>query len=233
MTDKKIYQKLIEAQKEFTSVVQANEASLGKGAGYKYADISAILKVIRPVLNNHGLAVIQKTTAEAQTVSVETILYDDAGESISSGPFTVSTAGLQQRGVQAFGSAVTYARRYSLVSFLAVAYGENDDDGKAAVEAAEKSAAELQADAKRRASAERRAAMKKPAPPADPEEFVLTQAMVDEAKTIAQQGPESYKAYFTSLPAAQQAALRSSGWHKSCYEISLACAPEPEVVDPE
>ena len=78
------------------------------------------------------MAIIQKTTTDEDRVGIETVLLSENGESISSGVFYVTTTGLTQKGVQAFGSAVTYARRYSFVSFLGLSYGDEDDDGRAA-----------------------------------------------------------------------------------------------------
>lgn len=137
MTDNvnSIYSRLIKAQAEFASISQDNRANAFKGGGnYNYANISDCLKVIRPILNKHGLAVLQRTTSDQNKVGIETVLVSEDGQTLESGLFFVPTEGLIQKGVQAFGSAVTYARRYSLISFLGLAYGEDDDDGVAATE---------------------------------------------------------------------------------------------------
>lgn len=127
-----IYTRLCKAQSEFPNIVKDRKANAFRGGGgYKYADISSILSAIMPIMNKNGLSLIQKTTGTQNTVSVETVIFSLEGESISSGAFTVSTEGLNQKGVQAHGSAVTYARRYSLAAFLGLAY-DDDDDGMAA-----------------------------------------------------------------------------------------------------
>lgn len=131
-----IFAKLIKAQACFANISKDKEAAaFGSGKEkkmYAYADISSVLQLVRPILNANGLAVIQRTKTEVDAVSVETILYDEEGNSLESGAFRVPTKDLIQRGPQAFGSAVTYARRYSLVSFLGLSYGDNDDDGNLA-----------------------------------------------------------------------------------------------------
>lgn len=136
MTDNtnSIYSRLIKAQADFTAITQSNRANAFKGGSYTYANISDCLKVIRPILNKHGLAVLQRTTSDQNKVGIETVLVSEDGQTLESGLFFVPTEGLMQKGVQAFGSAVTYARRYSLISFLGLAYGEDDDDGAAATE---------------------------------------------------------------------------------------------------
>lgn len=208
-TTKSIYAKLIAAQSEFSGISKDCRASIGgKGASYyEYADISAVLTVLRPILNRHGLGILQKTKAEGHSVTVETIVFDDEGEKISSGELTVPTEGLVQKGVQAFGSAVTYARRYSLVTFLSAAYGEQDDDGQ-------------KADEPDPGPEYRRPAPRRAPPPQ--QDFVLTEAMVDEAKAVAAQGPESYKQYFSSITKVQRKALIDSGWHVNLKAMSQA-----------
>lgn len=125
-----IFARFVSAQADFPRIVQDSTAKAFKSGGsYNYANISSILATITPILNRHGLCVMQNITSTANTVSVESFLYDSDGDSISSGLFTVSTEGLMQKGVQAHGSAVTYARRYSLTAFLGLAYADDDDDG--------------------------------------------------------------------------------------------------------
>lgn len=130
MEQKSIFAKFLSAQAELAMVAKDQKAKAGQ-ATYRYADISDVLSMVRPILNRHGLCLIQRAESTESTVSIETFLYDDQGAEIRSGALTVSTAGLMQKGVQAHGSAVTYARRYSLVTFLGVAYGDDDDGQKA------------------------------------------------------------------------------------------------------
>lgn len=127
---KTIFAKFLDAQSELQNVAKDQKAKAGQ-ASYRYADISDVLAMVRPVLNRHGLCLIQRAETTEHTVTIETFLYDADGAELRSGGFTVSTNGLMQKGVQAHGSAVTYARRYSLVTFLGVAYGDDDDGQKA------------------------------------------------------------------------------------------------------
>ena len=96
---------------------------------YKYLNLATILKTIKPVFEKHGLAFSQRVTfdnaGEARQVigTVETIIFDDEEQMVAcSYPFFV-TGDPQQ-----VGSAITYARRYSLYAVLGI-FPDKDDDG--------------------------------------------------------------------------------------------------------
>ena len=133
MAETNIFTRFLAAQKQFPNIAKDKKAQAFKGGSYTYADVNDILAKVVPVLNANGLMLVQKTTGTETSVSVETVVYSEDGQSISSGAMTVSTTGLMQKGAQAHGSATTYARRYSLVAFLGLAYGCPDDDGQEAV----------------------------------------------------------------------------------------------------
>lgn len=208
-----IYARLIDAQKEFPPITQALQASaFGNGRGYKYANISDCLERILPILNKQGLAILQKTTTDQDRVGVETILLSESGESISSGVFYVTTVGLTQKGVQAFGSAVTYARRYSLVSFLGLSYGDEDDDGR---------------EASRDSYKEAQRPKPRPAPATTPQPASIDMdALAARAKGAALDGLEQYKNFFKSLSNAEKAALKESGLHEQLKHGAEATTEE-------
>lgn len=94
-----------------------------------YATIDNIMDVIRPVLAKHDLFVMQlPTTTEEGEIRLVTRLYHSSGQVMESPPIVLKP---QKQDAQGIGSAVTYARRYSLTSFLGLATGD-DDDGNAA-----------------------------------------------------------------------------------------------------
>jgi ERF superfamily len=94
----------------------------------KYVDLSDGLDVIRKTLGKHGIAFIQSTKAENGFIMLHTRLAHKSGEWIES---TYPVGGMGKH--QEMGSALTYARRYSLFSLVGVA-GEDDDDGNTAIE---------------------------------------------------------------------------------------------------
>ena len=95
---------------------------------YKYADIASVIGAIKPALIKHGLFFTQHPHPSEDGVTVETILHHSSGESIGLGSLFVPA---NKRDAQGFGSALTYARRYGLVTAFGVPV--EDDDGNAAV----------------------------------------------------------------------------------------------------
>lgn len=93
----------------------------------KYADLAAVLNVIRPVFSKHNIAIVQLPSFAAPIASVETMLIHESGEFISS----VCSAPVGKQDAQGIGSAITYLRRYSLAAFAGIA--QEDDDANASV----------------------------------------------------------------------------------------------------
>lgn len=93
----------------------------------KYADLASVWAAIREPLSKHGLSVVQPVTSSERSVTVATIIMHSSGEQIAAGILTVPVTAPTP---QAFGSAITYARRYALMSAVGVA--PDDDDGNAA-----------------------------------------------------------------------------------------------------
>ncbi len=92
----------------------------------KYADLGAVWDAIREPLAKNGLSVVQFPHRVENGVEVETILMHSSGQWIS------STLGMpvSKGDAHGLGSAITYARRFSLSAFCGVA--PVDDDGNAA-----------------------------------------------------------------------------------------------------
>lgn len=116
-----------------TSIGAAKKDSSNPFFKSKYADLGSIMEVCKEELNKNGISVLQpvgyQVLDNGQTVQyLETILLHESGEFISeSMPITVS----KQNDPQAQGSAISYARRYSLQSMLFIP--AEDDDGESAV----------------------------------------------------------------------------------------------------
>ncbi len=80
------------------------------------------------LLNKHGLAVTQLVDNAVDAGSLTTMLMHESGEWISATqPLLLAKADPQGQG-----SAITYARRYGLMSMLGIV-AEDDDDANAAV----------------------------------------------------------------------------------------------------
>lgn len=95
----------------------------------KYADLASVMDACLPALTANGICVMQPTGEDEQGRFVKTILAHISGESVECRvPLIVS-----KNDMQSYGSAVTYARRYGLMSMAGIA--PEDDDGNAAAKA--------------------------------------------------------------------------------------------------
>lgn len=99
----------------------------------KYADLSSVVEAIREPLAKHGLSYVQLVREHENAASVETMILHSSGEWLLCGPVSVPVT---KADAQGFGSAMTYARRYSLSAAFGVA--PEDDDGNAAAKAVPK-----------------------------------------------------------------------------------------------
>ena len=117
----------VEAQKEFAPSLKT---STNPHFRSKYVDLSGCVEAVLDALNNHGFALIQKTHDCDNGVKVETIFMYESGEQISGGVISVPA---DKQNAQGYGSALTYARRYSLMAACGIA--PEDDDGNAATKA--------------------------------------------------------------------------------------------------
>lgn len=124
--------------KEINKKIAAVKSELGIMAkdssnpfhGSRYFDINALLGVVEPVLSKHGLLLIQPIYDGRVTTKIIDI---ETGEEISSVLALSEDPNPQKRG-----SEITYYRRYTLVSLLAIQ--AEDDDGNAAIPAPTKRA---------------------------------------------------------------------------------------------
>ena len=101
----------------------------------RYADLSACVEAVIDSLNNAGIALIQQTHECDSGVMVETVFVHESGETMSCGKLHVPAS---KNDAQGYGSALTYARRYSLMAACGIA--PEDDDGNAATKAPPKAA---------------------------------------------------------------------------------------------
>lgn len=96
----------------------------------KYADLGACLEAVEDALLDNSIALYQETFEDQTGVTVETVLLHESGETIRGGKLHVPAA---KQDPQGYGSALTYARRYSLMAACGIA--PEDDDGNAGTKA--------------------------------------------------------------------------------------------------
>lgn len=116
---------LLAAQREMSNAVKDAKNPFFKS---KYADLNAIREASHPVLNKHGISVLQPLIQKEGKTYVRTLLLHESGEFIA-GDTEVVVA--KQNDPQAQGSGISYARRYGLQSLVSL--GAEDDDGEKAM----------------------------------------------------------------------------------------------------
>ncbi len=112
----------------FANIEAATKSANNPHFKSKYADLGAVIDAIKPALVEQGLFFTQQPAQCEGGVAVETVLRHSSGETVSLGTVVVP---VNKNDAQAYGSALTYARRYGLVTAFGVP--TEDDDGNAAV----------------------------------------------------------------------------------------------------
>lgn len=121
---KNIATAFVKAQRDFAPALKTSTNPHFKS---KYADLAACVEAVIDALNTNGIAMIQRTHDDETGVTVETVFIHESGETIESGRLHVPAAKNEPQG---YGSALTYARRYSLMAACGIA--PEDDDGNSA-----------------------------------------------------------------------------------------------------
>lgn len=122
---KELYSAFVKAQAQIS---KAAKDSTNPHFKSKYADLESVIDAVKPALIANGLAFIQKYHDCEDGVRVETVIIHESGQELSCGILHIPA---NKKDAQGFGSAASYAKRYSLQSALGVA--ASDDDGNLAV----------------------------------------------------------------------------------------------------
>lgn len=125
---------MLEAQAAIRAVVKDKTGKVQMKSGgsyeYKYSDLASVIENIKPHLNAAGIVFMQGAAGDATGVAVETRLIHKSGQWAA----TTVYLPVNQGTAQAFGSAITYGKRYGLQAMCGLP--SEDDDGKAASEGA-------------------------------------------------------------------------------------------------
>ena len=122
---KAIYSALVKAQKGFGPALKS---STNPHFRSKYADLSACIEAVIDSLNENGVMLMQVTHEAENGVMIETMFLHESGEQMSAGKLFMPATKFDAQG---FGSALSYARRYSLMAACGIA--PEDDDANSAV----------------------------------------------------------------------------------------------------
>jgi hypothetical protein len=121
---KNIATALVKAQKEFGPALKT---ATNPHFRSKYADLASCVEAVMDALNNNGIYLLQKTHDQQSGIMVETVFVHESGEMLNCGNLYFPAS---KNDAQGFMSALTYARRGSLMAACGIA--PEDDDGNAA-----------------------------------------------------------------------------------------------------
>jgi hypothetical protein len=127
---KQIATALVKAQKAFGPALKT---ATNPHFRSRYADLAACVEAVMDGLNSNGIALVQQLSESDTGVIVETVFIHESGEMLNCGKLHVPAV---KHDPQGYGSALTYARRYSLMAACGIA--PEDDDGNAASRKVEK-----------------------------------------------------------------------------------------------
>lgn len=120
----------------FAEIEAATKSANNPHFKSKYADLGSVIDAVKPPLIKHGLFFTQRPHPAEGGVCVETVLHHASGAELSLGELFVPA---NKNDAQAYGSALTYCRRYGLMTAFGVP--AEDDDGNATARSAPRQAA--------------------------------------------------------------------------------------------
>ena len=123
---------LVAAIGELKNVGREKEGQIGN-VRYKYADLAQIIEASKPILERHGLTLMQPMTGgDDGYIKVETIIIHTSGQHVSSVAALPMPDGAGRGTLsQQIGSAVSYLRRYALAAALNIAQQDEDEQSRA------------------------------------------------------------------------------------------------------
>ena len=115
---------LLKAQKDMGTALKDATNPYFKSS---YADLKAVIEAIKEPLNNNGVSFLQAVNGAGEgNPVVETMLLHESGQFLCT---RTPVFCAKPNDPQAFGSGVTYSKRYALQAFLGLP--TEDDDGDA------------------------------------------------------------------------------------------------------
>jgi len=158
---------LVAFHQDVATIHESSQAQYGK-----YADLSTVLSAILPALSKNGIRLSQSFQPwgddGAGTMLVTSLKHVSGEEEVSRLPL-VQASSSRGNALHDWGGAVTYQRRYAILSMLGLAAGIKDDDGDGfGATTSTSSGASSASTMKKAAPAKASNGHAKPAPPAQP-----------------------------------------------------------------
>lgn len=120
MTENTMHTDLLAAQREMP-VLQ--KSAINPHFGNRFVPLDELIPAVLPILNKHNLVLLQQPTVQDGKPALRTVLMHSSGEVLESTMLLQATKDDPQQQ----GSAITYARRYSLLSWLGLVADVDDD----------------------------------------------------------------------------------------------------------
>lgn len=114
---------ILAAKKEMTNAVKDSKNPFFKS---KFADLNSVREACEPALAKNGVSVLQPMVQKDGKTFVRTMLLHESGQYLCSDTEVVCA---KQNDPQAYGSAISYARRYGLQSLVSLGAEDNDAEG--------------------------------------------------------------------------------------------------------
>jgi hypothetical protein len=157
------------------NVAKTQTADTGKYK-YSYADLGDVLDECKRVCGEFYLSIVQIPGYDGDKLTMTTLILDNEGEYITFPPMGLRLP----NEAQAVGSALTYIRRYSLLTIFGIA--PEDDDGRAATAAARQEASGYRSGAEERIVSE------------------IAALEPDKARVLRQRFRETFRSGLSDLP---------------------------------
>ncbi len=120
-----IWKALLEVQKEAPAL---QRDGLNPHFKSKYVTLETVMATVLPILNKHGVVLVQNTEfIDGVDVLATRLIHAESGDSVNADMRLV----MSKDDAQGYGSAMTYARRYAIMGMLGLV-ADADDDGNAA-----------------------------------------------------------------------------------------------------
>ena len=118
--------KLVEAQMKLTD--EFSKIKKDSQGQFKYTSMDYLLPKIKPIMKKHGITFMQAPIGNDGMIGVKTIWMHKSGQYIISNVSVPMDTHTRVSSYQSAGQAITYLRRYALLSHLNLA-SSSDDDG--------------------------------------------------------------------------------------------------------
>lgn len=129
------YAAMAQFQQECPPIPKTSKTKTDGGSGakfaYTFAELDQIAKIVNPILSRHGLSYSWDSEVANAQIKAVCHLRHAEGHSITATFSCPATSNLPVSDQQKYASALTYARRYSLVQVLGLTTTDEDNDGGA------------------------------------------------------------------------------------------------------